>query len=495
MCVSVVYTHKSSECWIVVNSLSSYFKFVILVLILLQATNALAYEALTTGESFSASKIEACKKALDHARESAAQQARVFVSSKYEKRIKYLSGDIIVNVTHKTYQSTFGITELEETIKEKSKYDEETGSITCQIEAKFNVDTDAVAKELEARISSEEAKIKEANRKSKLLTTLKNNKYSYIVIKEKANKYVTSVYTASVICKENYSVRDCKKELVEKFKKEKSVEIAKDLNIHNKYVSVIFNDFEGDEEHKNLKEYDDAFAITMTGAFNYSVDVSDPYIEENHRIINELALVNGNKTGNSNHKTNSSSPLGDNTAYKGDNNLSESNSFFSNLLFDAVLIKGDLIGNNERIDEGKSEAYINSLVQVGVIFDVGDGYSKNLFRLAFYSGKVNLHTCLSAISSDKCDLLSTIDTKVKGIGLEKIFESRAMLINFGGVFYKVEDKDVIGADFFQIKLGISNKGSGPYIYADIYTLFPTSNTVSRDIEASFDLTFGVGVRF
>ena len=477
------------------NSLKPYIKYAILVLILLQVTNAFAYEALTAGESFSASKDDACKKALDQARESAAQQARVFVSSRYERRIKYLSGEVVENVTHQTYQSTFGITELEEIIKKKSKYDEETGSITCQIEARFIVDTDAVSKELEARISLEEAKIKEANRKSRLLTTLKNNEHSYIEIKEKAKEYVTSVYTASVICKESYSVRNCKNELIGKFEKEKSVEVAQALNISSKYVTVTFDDFEGDEEHKTMEEYDDTFVIIMTGVFNYRVDINDPYIEENNKIINELALVNGYKTSGSDNKYDSSTSLDEDVEYKETESWDGSDSVFSNISFDLALIKGDLMGDDELIDEGKTEAYINTLIQLGIIFDVGDGSNKNLFRVAFYSGKINIRTCLSVNFSDKCDSLSTVDTRVNGIGLEKIFEGASIFINFGGVFYKVEDKDILGTDFFQIKLGVSNKGPGPYIYADMYTLVPTSDTDSRDIEPSFDLTFGVGVRF
>lgn len=46
------------------NLLSSYIKSSILVFILLQATHAFAYDALTTGESFSASKDDACTKAI-----------------------------------------------------------------------------------------------------------------------------------------------------------------------------------------------------------------------------------------------------------------------------------------------------------------------------------------------------------------------------------------------------------------------------------------------
>ena len=475
------------------NSLKSYIKYAILVLILLQVTNAFAYEALTTGESFSASKDDACKKALDQARESAAQQARVFVSSRYERRIKYLSGDVVEDVTHQTYQSTFGITELEEITKKKSKYDEDTGSITCQIEARFIVDTDAVSKELEARISLEEAKIKEANRKSRLLTRLKNNEHSYIEIKEKAKEYVTSVYTASVICKESYSVRNCKNELTGKFEKEKSVEVAQALNVPGKYVTIIFDDFEGDEEHKTMEDYDDTFVIIMTGVFNYRVDVSDPYIEENNKIINELALVNGYKT--TGNKYDASTSLDEDVEYKETESRDGPDSVFSNISFDLALIKGDLMGNDELIDEGKTEAYINTLIQLGIIFDVGDGANKNLFRVAFYSGKINIRTCLSVNLSDKCDSSSTVDTRVNGIGLEKIFEGASIFINFGAVFYKVEDKDIPGTDFFQIKLGVSNKGPGLYVYADMYTLVPTSETDSRDIEPSFDLAFGVGVRF
>ena len=477
------------------NSLKPYIKYATLVLIFLQATNAFTYEALTTGESFSASKDDACKKALDQARESAAQQARVFVSSRYERRIKYLSGDVVENVTHQTYQSTFGITELEEIIKKKSKYDEETGSITCQIEAIFIVDADAVSKELEARISLEEAKIKEANRKSRLLTTLKNNEHSYIEIKEKTKEYVTSVYTASVICKESYSVRNCKNELIGKFEKEKGAEVAQALNVSGKYVTVIFDDFVGDEEHKAMEEYDDTFVIIMTGVFNYRVDVSDPYLEENNKIINELALVNGYKISGSDNMYGSSTSLDEDVEYNETENGEGSDSVFSNISFDLALVKGDLIGDDELIDEGKTEAYINTLIQLGIIFDVGDGSNKNLFRVALYSGKINIRTCLSVNFSDKCDSVSTVDTKVNGIGLEKIFEGATIFINFGAVFYLVDDKDIFGTDFFQIKLGVSNKGPGPYVYADMYTLVPTSETESRDIEPSFDMTFGVGVRF
>jgi len=471
-----------------VNSLSSYIKLVISVLIIFPITDAFAYEATTTGDSFSSSKDNACKQALDKARESAAQQARVFVSSKYERRIKYLSGDVVENVTHQTYQSTFGITELDEIINKKSKYDEDTGSITCHIEAKFNVDTDVVAKELEARISLEEAKIKEANRKSLLLTTLKNNESSYTKIKEKANKYATSVYTGSVICKDSYSVKDCKNELIEKFEQEKGDEVAQDLDILDKYVTIAYDDFEGDEEHKALEKYDDAFVITMTGDFIYSVDVSDPYIEENNRIINELALVNG-------YKTNGSNSIDDKNHIETEA-IDESGSFFSNIIFDFTLMKGDLLGTDEYLEEGKSEAYINALIQFGIMLDVGGGYNKNLFRVTLYSGKLNIYTCQSVGLGNKCDSSSTIDTKVKGIGLDKIFESASLYVNIGGVFYRVEDKDIIGTDFFQIKAGISTKALGPYLYADISSMIPTSsNTEFLDIGPSFDLILGVGVRF
>ena len=80
-----------------------YIKYAVFFIIILQVTNAFAYESLTTGESFSTSKDDACKKALDQAREAAAQQARVYVSSKYERRIKQLSGEVVENVTHQTY--------------------------------------------------------------------------------------------------------------------------------------------------------------------------------------------------------------------------------------------------------------------------------------------------------------------------------------------------------------------------------------------------------
>ena len=453
----------------------------------LNISNAFAYEAFTTGESFSASKDDACKKALEQARETAAQQARVFVSSKYERRIKYLSGEVVENVTHQTYQSTFGITELEEIIKKESKYDEESGSITCQIEAKFNVDTDAVSKELAARISLEEAKIKEAERRARLLGTLKYNENSYAEIKEKASQYDTSIYTASVICKESYSVSDCKNELFEKFEKEKSIEVAQNLNISSKYVKIIFDDFEGDEEHKTMEEYDDTFVITMTGVFNYRVDVSDPYIEENNRIINELALVNGYKISANNKD--------DDVDYNETDKWDESDSVFSNIIFDAALLKGDFLEEDELMGIGESEAYIDALIQLGIIFDVGDGYNENLFRVAFYSGDINIRTCLSVDFSGECNSFSTFDTNAIGIGLEKIFVASSIYFNFGGVFYKVEDKDIIGTDFFQIKVGISNKGPGPYIYADIYSILPTSNTDLIDIEPSIDITVGVGVRF
>lgn len=472
---------------IIVNSLKRYIKYAIVVLFLLQTTNVFAYEAVTTGESFSTNKDDACKKALDQARESAAQQARVFVSSKYERRIKHLSGEVVEDVTHQTYQSTFGITELEEIIKKQSEYDEKTGSITCKIKAKFDVDTDVVSKELEARIGLEEAKIKEADRRSRLLRTLKYNEKSYTEIKGKARQYDTSIYTASVICKENYSVRDCKSELTEKFEKEKSFEIAQDLNISSKYVSVIFDDFDGDEEHKAMEEYEDAFVITMTGEFNYRVDVSDPYVKENNRIINELALVNGYKTSGNDKE--------DDVDNNDSETWDESDSVFSNIIFDVALLKGDLLGEDELIGDGESEAYLDALIQLGIIFDVGGAYNENLFRVALYSGDINIRTCLAVDFSGECDSFSTFDTNVLGIGLEKIFVARAVYFNFGGVFFKTEDKDIIGTDFFQIKVGISNKGPGPYMYADIYSILPTSSTEKIDIEPSIDITIGVGVRF
>lgn len=475
------------------NSSNSYIKIFALILISLYMPNALAYESSTSGEAFSTSKTEACNTALDQARESAAQQARVYVSSKYERRIQHLSGEVVDNVTHQTYQSTFGITELEEIIEKKSNYDENTGSITCHVKARFNVDTDAVAKELEARISLEEAKINEANRRSKLLTILKTNESSYMEIKEKANRYDKAVYTGSVICKESYSVSNCKSELVQKFEKEKGVEIARELIISNKYVSVTFDDFEGNEEHKTMEEYDDAFVITMTGEFNYKVDVSDPYVEENNKIINELALANGYKE-NGDDVYGSSSSLDEDAGYTDTESWDGADSTFSDIRFDVALIKGDVFGFDELIDLDKSEAYINSLIQLGLIFDVGDGGNKSSFRVGLYSGVINIHTCLSVDLSDKCDLLSTIDTNVKGIGLEAVFE-RFLSINLGGVYYKVEDKDIIGTDFIQIKLGISNKGPGLYVYADMYSLIPTSNTAYRDFDPSFDISLGVGVRF
>ena len=468
-------------------TLKPYFKYSIFVLFTLQAANVFAYEAVTTGESFSTNKDDACKKALDQARESAAQQARVFVSSKYERRIKYLSGDVVEDVTHQTYQSTFGITELEDIIKKKSDYDEKTGSITCKIKAKFDVDTDVVSKELEARISLEEAKIKEAERRARLLRTLKYNENSYTEIKEKANQYDSSIYTASVICKENYSVRDCKSELTDKFEKEKAFEIAQDLNISSKYVSVNFEDFDGDEEHKAMEEYDEAFVITMTGAFDYRVDVSNPHVEENNRIINELALVNGYRISDDNKED-------DVDTYE-DETWGDSESVFSNIIFDVALLKGDLLGEDELIGNGESEAYLDALIQLGIIFDVGGAYNENLFRVALYSGDINIRTCLAVDFSGECDSFSTFDTNVIGIGLEKIFVARAVYFNFGGVYFKAEDKDIIGSDFFQIKVGISNKGLGPYMYADIYSILPTSSTEKIDIEPSIDITIGVGVRF
>ena len=45
------------------------------------------------------------------------------------------------------------------------------------------------------------------------------------------------------------------------------------------------------------------------------------------------------------------------------------------------------------------------------------------------------------------------------------------------------------------KSRLLNKGPGPYVYADIYSLFPTSNTEFADIEPSFDMTICVDVRF
>ena len=476
------------------NKYYSYVKIIILISILLYIPNVFAFESSTTGEAFSTSKADACNKALDHARESAAQQARVYISSKYDRRIEQLSGEVVDNVTHQTYQSTFGITELEEIIEKKSNYDEETGSITCHVHARFNVDANAVTKELEARISLEEAKIKEANRKSKLLMTLKANESSYMKIKDKADKYDMAVYTGSVICKESYSVSNCKNELVEKFEKEKAAEISQELNISNKYVSVIFDDFEGDEEHKTLEEYDDAFVITMTGEFNYEVNVSDPYIEANNQIINELAMANGYKVNDGDDTYGSGSSLNEDEDYMDTESWGDSGSIFSDIRGDIALIKGDVFGFNDLIDLGKSQAYIDSMIQLGLIFDVGEASNKNLMRVAIYSGNINIHTCLSVDLSDKCDSLSTIDTNARGIGLEAIFEG-AILMNFGGVYYKVEDKDIIGTDFIQIKLGISNKGPGLYVYADMYSLIPTSKSDTRDIEPSLDISFGMGVRF
>ena len=267
-----------------------------------------------------------------------------------------------------------GVKELGEIIKKKSNYDKNTGSITCQVEARFNVDTDAVGKELEARISLEEAKIKEANRRSKLLTILKTNGSSYVEIKEKSKQYEKAVYTGSVICKDSYSVSTCKDELVEKFEKDKAAEVARELDISNKYVSVTFDDFEGDEEHKTMEDYDDAFVITMTGEFSYRVDISDPYVEENNRIINELALVNGYAI-NGNDKE-------DDVDNNDIETWDETDSVFSNIIFDVALLQGDLLGADELTGIGESEAYIDALIQLGIISAVGGAYNETLFRVA-----------------------------------------------------------------------------------------------------------------
>ena len=480
------------------NIMGILIKYSIVIFTIFFVKNAIAYETTTTGEAFSTTKDGACSQAIDRARESAAQEARVFVSSKYEKRIKQLSGEVVEDVTSETYQSTFGITELTKMHKKESSYDPESGRVNCSVKATFVVDMDAVKKELEARIRVEEVKLEEAEKRKALLNKIEINEIKYVELERNATKYKVLHDEYTVICKTKYSMDECRKDLVDKFKNKTIDTVASDLNISDKYISVDFESFDGESKQRVFNEDENAFAYTMNGTFYYTVNISDPFASENSIMWRQL-----NKDV---YKEAHVTVMEDKDISSGVNNTGSNAvipEVYDRFYVDIRLVGGDIIDTYQTfLSVGESAAYNGGLLELGVVLNFGNAYDANLFRLFYTTGEIILHQCTSVVDSECVNDDSYIYDTV-GFGLDKIFiVSKRAEISLGAAYLTAKRSGFqLETKYLQLQVGVTmfpltnNENKGFSLFMGLASLVPRTSNEPFEIDASFDLTIGLGVRF
>lgn len=240
--------------------------------------------AVATAES----RSKACQQALLQAQKEALHQSGINIFTSFEKNEMITNNNEIKRVINNSLQKSYGYISIISK-HEKTKYNPNTGYITCEVDGKFKVDTSklkaqllALSKKYENEYNSETSRAQALRKRNKLMQ-------KYFILIDKITTTHIFDYNGYYNCGDNLTLNECKIQLKKKIKNFIKKKLADKYNIDSSLIKMDDIELKNDIQETILNY---GLVVKYSGKIEAkALSVKNPYIDE----INSLNAFLGEK--------------------------------------------------------------------------------------------------------------------------------------------------------------------------------------------------------
>ena len=245
--------------------------------------NEISQSSVATADS----KSKACQKALLQAQKEALHQSGVNIFTSFEKKQTIMNDNEIKNVINNSLQKSYGyITTISK--DEKTKYNPNTGYITCEVNGTFEVDTSKLKSQLLALSQKYDNQYENESSRARALREKNELMQKYFTLKDNITDTHTFNYSGSYNCGDSLGLNECKIQLQNKIKNFTKKELANKYDIESSLIKM--DDIELQNDIQSTTNY--GLVVKYNGKVEAkALSVKNPYIDE----INSLNAFLGEK--------------------------------------------------------------------------------------------------------------------------------------------------------------------------------------------------------